>query len=90
MRFSEKPAGMVLSGGRPGMVEAWVDARAAFHISHEAPMNARRFRPRRGHAAGRTLGRRGYPRASMTAIPAATYRDALPYFANPFETDDAG
>ena len=95
MRHPELLAGLVLSGGCTGMSEASREEREAFRLSRETPLNAGQapadFAPAvidaiAGPGAGADI--RAALQASMSAIPAATYRDALTCFANPPERFD--
>lgn len=95
MRHPERLAGLVLSGGCTGMSEAGEAERSAFRTAREAPLNAGKtpadFAPAvvdvlAGPDAGPALRER--LRASMAAIPAETYRDALTCFTNPPERFD--
>lgn len=95
MRHPGRLAGLVLSGGCTGMSEAGASEREAFRLSREVPMNAGQvpadFAPAvvnviAGPDASPTL--RADLLASMAAIPAATYRDALSCFTNPLERFD--
>ena len=95
LRAPEKVAGLVLCGGCTGMSEAPPEKREAFRSSRQVPLDA-------GHTpadfadavvdviAGPEAGAqvRGALHASMSAIPAATYRDALTCFCTPRETLD--
>lgn len=95
MRRAERLAGLVLSGGCTGMSEAGAEEREAFRTAREVPLNAGRtpadFAPAvvdvlAGPDAGPEM--RETLRASMAAIPAATYRDALGCFTRPPERFD--
>lgn len=95
MRHPERLAGLVLSGGCTGMSEAGEAERSAFRTAREVPLNEGRtpadFAPAvvnvlAGPDAGEAIRER--LRASMAAIPAATYRDALTCFTNPPERFD--
>ena len=95
MRHPEKLAGLVLSGGCTGMSEAGVEERGAFRRSREVPLDQGRtpadFAPGvvnvlAGPDAGEDVRRELF--ASMAAIPAATYRDALNCFTHPTERFD--
>lgn len=92
MRYPDMLAGLVLSGGCTGMSEAAVEKRDAFREAREAPLNAGQTPadfapdvvdviagPNASEAARADL------LSSMSAIPAATYRDALACFTNPKE-----
>lgn len=95
MRHPEMLSALVLSGGCTGMSEAGPDEREAFRVSRETPLDAGQvpadFAPAvvevlaSPNAAAST---REALRASMAAIPAATYRDALNCFTNPPERFD--
>jgi len=95
MRHPHRLAGLVLSGGCTGMSEAGPEEREAFRISREVPLDAGQrpadFAPAvvnilaGPHADTAT---RAELLASMSAIPAATYRDALRCFTNPLERFD--
>ncbi|MHA6641201.1 alpha/beta fold hydrolase [Mesorhizobium sp. A623] len=95
MRNPDRLSGLVLSGGCTGMSEAGVTEREAFRQSREAPLAAGKVPadfapavvevlagPNAGEAVRTTL------LASMTAIPVATYRDALHCFTHPPERFD--
>ncbi|MFN3937345.1 MAG: alpha/beta fold hydrolase [Gemmobacter sp.] len=95
MRHGDLLAGLVLSGGCTGMSEAGPEEREAFRVSREVPLDAGRtpadFAPAvveviAGPNADADL--RAALLASMAAIPAATYRDALNCFTNPLERFD--
>jgi pimeloyl-ACP methyl ester carboxylesterase len=95
MRHPGRLAGLVLSGGCTGMSEAGPDEREAFRVSREVPLNAGQtpadFAPAvvkvlAGPEASDATRQALYD--SMTAIPAATYRDALVCFTNPLERFD--
>lgn len=95
MRHPERLAGLVLSGGCTGMSEAGVAEREAFRTAREVPLNAGKtpadFAPAvvdvlAGPNAGEAVRQALF--ASMAAIPAATYRDALTCFTNPPERFD--
>lgn len=95
IRHPEKLAGLILSGGCTGMSEAGPDEREAFRLSREVPMNegqtpadfaAAVVDAIAGPEAG--IDNRATLRASMEAIPAATYADALRCFTNPLERFD--
>ena len=95
MRHADRLAGLVLADGCTGMSEASRDEQAAFRAAREAPLDAGQtpadFAPGvvdiiAGPNAGAEL--RETLRASMAAIPAATYRDALTCFTNPPERFD--
>ncbi len=95
MRYPDMLAGLVLSGGCTGMSEAAAEERSAFREAREAPLDAGKTPadfapevvdviagPNASDAARADL------LASMSAIPAATYRDALACFTNPKEKFD--
>lgn len=95
MRHPEMLAGLVLSGGCTGMSEAGPEEREAFRVSREVPLNAGQvpadFAPAvvkviAGPEASEAV--RAELLASMSAIPAATYRDALVCFTSPLERFD--
>ncbi len=95
MRHSDRLAGLVLADGCTGMSEASAAEQAAFRAAREAPLDAGQtpadFAPGvvdiiAGPNASADL--RQVLRASMAAIPAATYRDALTCFTNPQERFD--
>jgi pimeloyl-ACP methyl ester carboxylesterase len=95
MRHPEMLAGLVLSGGCTGMSEAGASEREAFRVSREVPLNAGQvpadFAPVvvnviAGPDANAAV--RAELLTSMSAIPAATYRDALVCFTNPLERFD--
>lgn len=95
MRHPEMLAGLVMSGGCTGMSEAGASERDAFRVSREVPLNAGQvpadFAPAvvnvlAGPQASEAV--RAELLASMAAIPAATYRDALVCFTNPMEKFD--
>jgi pimeloyl-ACP methyl ester carboxylesterase len=95
MRHGHLLDGLVLSGGCTGMSEAGPDEREAFRLSREVPLDAgqapRDFAPAvvkvlAGPNASEAT--RAALLASMSAIPAATYRDALRCFTNPLERFD--
>ncbi len=92
MRHPDLLAGLVLSGGCTGMSEAGPDEREAFRISREVPLNAGQIPADFAPAVVRALAGpqasaqvRAALLASMAAIPATTYRDALNCFTNPLE-----
>lgn len=95
MRYPELLAGLVLSGGCTGMSEAGEEERERFRVSRLVPLDAGRTPadfasdvvriiagPDASHAVRAELI------ASMAAIPAGTYRDALLCFTNPPERFD--
>lgn len=95
MRHPERLAGLVLSGGCTGMSEAPAEEREAFRRSRQVPLDAGQtpadFAPAvvnvlAGPDADEDVRER--LRASMAAIPAATYRDALNCFTHPPERFD--
>jgi pimeloyl-ACP methyl ester carboxylesterase len=95
MRHPDRLAGLVLTGGCTGMSEAGEAEREAFRASREVPLDAGRtpadFAPAvvdviAGPDASPAV--RAELLASMAAIPAATYRDALRCFTNPPERFD--
>ncbi|MBZ7927186.1 alpha/beta fold hydrolase (plasmid) [Ensifer adhaerens] len=95
MRYPEKLAGLVLSGGCTGLSEASVAEREAFRTAREAPLNAGKtpadFAPAvvdvlAGPNAGEAVRQALF--ASMAAIPTSTYRDALACFTTPPERFD--
>lgn len=92
IRHPGRLAGLVLSGGCTGMSEAGPEEREAFRISREVPLDAGQrpadFAPAVvGILAGPQAGAdiRAELLASMAAIPAETYRDAIRCFTNPLE-----
>lgn len=95
MRHPDILSGLVLSGGCTGMSEAGPEEREAFRVSREVPLNAGQvpadFAPAvvkvlAGPTASEAV--KSELLASMSAIPAATYRDALICFTNPLERFD--
>ncbi|MCZ8152648.1 MAG: alpha/beta fold hydrolase [Rhodobacteraceae bacterium] len=95
MRHPELLDGLVLSGGCTGMSEAGPEEREAFRLSREVPLNAGQvpadFAPavvKVLASPGATDAVRAELLASMSAIPAPTYRDALLCFTNPRERFD--
>lgn len=95
MRHPDMLAGLVLSGGCTGMSEAEVAEREAFRTAREVPLDAGKTPadfapavvevlagPNADDAVRQTLF------ASMAAIPAATYRDAVHCFTHPRERFD--
>ncbi len=95
MRYPEKLVGLVLSGGCTGMSEAGPEEREAFRVSREVPLNAGQTPADFAPAVVKVLAGpnaseavRAELLASMAAIPAATYRDALVCFTNPRERFD--
>ncbi len=95
MRHGEKLAGLVLAGGCTGMSEADPRERENFRISREVPLTQGQTP---ADFADAVVGAIAGPHASaeakaalhasMSAIPAETYRDALNCFCNPLETFD--
>ena len=95
MRYPEKLVGLVLSGGCTGMSEAGPEEREAFRVSREVPLNAGQTPADFAPAVVKVLAGPNASEAvkaellaSMAAIPAATYRDALVCFTNPRERFD--
>lgn len=95
MRHGHLLDGLVLSGGCTGMSEAGPDEREAFRLSREVPLDAGQAPADFAPAVVRVLAGpnasdavRGTLLASMSAISAATYRDALRCFTNPLEKFD--
>jgi pimeloyl-ACP methyl ester carboxylesterase len=95
MRHPEKLAGLVLSGGCTGMSEAGPEEREAFRVSREVPLNAGQVPADFAPAVVKVIAGPHAPEAvraellaSMSAIPAATYRDALVCFTSPRERFD--
>jgi pimeloyl-ACP methyl ester carboxylesterase len=95
MRHPEKLSGLILSGGCTGMSEAPDAEREAFLAARQKPLDAglspRDFADQVVNViAGpnATADIRESLRASMAAIPAPAYRDALNCFANPQERFD--
>lgn len=95
MRHPGRLAGLVLSGGCTGMSEAGPDEREAFRLSREVPLNAGQVPADFAPAVVKALAgpnaseaARAKLLASMAAIPAETYRDALNCFTNPLERFD--
>lgn len=95
MRHPEMLAGLVLSGGCTGMSEAGREEREAFRISREVPLDNGQtpadFAPSvvkvlAGPDASDAV--KAKLLASMAAIAAPTYRDALACFTNPPERFD--
>ena len=92
MRHPDMLAGLVLSGGCTGMSEAGPQEREAFRVSREVPLNAGQVPADFAPAVVKVIAGpnasdpvRAELLASMSAIPAATYRDALICFTNPLE-----
>lgn len=95
MRHPGLLAGLVLSGGCTGMSEAGPEEREAFRVSREVPLNAGQVPADFAPAVVKVLAGPGACDAvkaellaTMSAIPAATYRDALVCFTNPLERFD--
>lgn len=95
MRHPDLLDGLVLSGGCTGMSEAGPEEREAFRVSREVPLNAGQVPADFAPAVVKVLAGpdasgavRADLLASMSAIPAATYRDALVCFTNPRERFD--
>lgn len=95
MRHPDMLAGLVLSGGCTGMSEAGPEEREAFRVSREVPLNAGQVPADFAPAVVKVIAGpnasdpvRAELLASMSAIPAATYRDALICFTNPLERFD--
>lgn len=95
MRHPEMLAGLVLSGGCTGMSEAGPEEREAFRVSREVPLNAGQVPADFAPAVVKVIAGpeasdavRAELLASMSAIPAATYRDALVCFTSPLEKFD--
>jgi pimeloyl-ACP methyl ester carboxylesterase len=95
MRYPDRLAGLVLSGGCTGMSEADVTEREAFRQSREAPLAAGKVPADFAPAVVEVLAGpnadeavRATLRASMAAIPVATYRDAIHCFTHPPERFD--
>ena len=95
MRHPDMLDGLVLSGGCTGMSEAGPEEREAFRLSREVPLNAGQVPADFAPAVVKVLagpqaseGVRAELLASMAAIPATTYRDALVCFTNPLERFD--
>lgn len=95
MRFPEKVAGLVLSGGCTGMSEASVEERETFRTSREVPLAAGKTPADFARSIVDTIAGpqaepelREYLRKTMAAIPVETYRDALLCFTSPHEHFD--
>jgi pimeloyl-ACP methyl ester carboxylesterase len=95
MRHPDRLAGLVLSGGCTGMSEAGPEEREAFRISREVPLDAGQRPADFAPAVVNVLAgpqaddaTRDELLASMAAIPAETYRDAIRCFTNPLERFD--
>lgn len=92
MRHPDKVAGLILSGGCTGMSEAAIAEREAFLAARQKPLDEglapidfidQVVKIIVGPNAGADV--KELLRASMAAIPAQTYRDALWCFAHPQE-----
>lgn len=88
-------AGLIVSGGCTGMSEAGPEERDAFRVSREVPLDAGQspadFAPAVINAISGPevhADTRAELTASMAAIPAETYRDALRCFTNPLRRFD--
>ncbi|MCB1405755.1 MAG: alpha/beta fold hydrolase [Rhodobacteraceae bacterium] len=95
MRHPDRLAGLVVSGGCTGMSEAGPEEREAFRISREVPLNEGQVPADFAPAVVKVLigpdageDTRAALLASMAAIPASTYRDAMRCFCNPLERFD--
>lgn len=95
MRRPELLTGLVLSGGCTGMSEAGPEEREAFRVSREVPLNAGQIPADFAPAVVKVLAgphasdaTKAELLASMSAIPAPTYRDALICFTSPRERFD--
>ena len=95
MHHADRLAGLILSGGCTGMSEAAEEERDAFLKARLTPLDDGRtpadFAPEvvRMLSGPRATERtRATLLAAMSAIPAATYRDALLCFSNPEERFD--
>lgn len=95
MRHPDMLAGLVVSGGCTGMSEAGPEEREAFRISREVPLNEGQIPADFAPAVVKVLmgpeagdDTRMALLASMAAIPASTYRDAMRCFCNPLERFD--
>ncbi len=95
MRHPQMVAGLVLSGGCTGMSEAGEQERTAFRQAREVPLNAGQSPADFAPAVVSVLAgpsitpeARAELLATMAAVPAATYRDALSCFTNPRERFD--
>lgn len=95
MRHGDRLAGLILSGGCTGMSEASPEERDSFLASRQKPLDEGRtpadFAPdvvRVLAGPHATDGTRAELLAAMSAIPPATYRDALLCFTNPEERFD--
>ncbi len=90
LRHPDKLGGLVLSGGCTGMSEAGPQERELFRLSRQAPLDAGKTPADFAAALVKVLAgpnatdaAKAELRASMSAIPAATYRDALICYTNP-------
>lgn len=95
MDHPELVAGLILSGGCTGMSEAGPEERDAFRVSREVPLDAGQTPADFAAAVIEAItgpyatdAVRAELTASMAAIPAATYRDALRCFTNPLRKLD--
>jgi pimeloyl-ACP methyl ester carboxylesterase len=95
MRHGDMLDGLVLAGGCTGMSEAGPEEREAFRLSREVPLNAGQVPADFAPAVVKVLAGPQASEAvqadllaSMAAISAATYRDALVCFTNPLERFD--
>ncbi len=95
MRHPDLLTGLVLSGGCTGMSEAGPEEREAFRVSREVPLNAGQVPADFAPAVVKVIAgpnandaTRAELLASMSAIPAPTYRDALICFTSPRERFD--
>lgn len=95
MRHPELLSGLILSGGCTGMSEAGPEERDAFRLSRETPLDAGQTPADFAPAVVDVIAgpkadddTRAALLASMSAIPAETYRDALTCFTNPPERFD--
>lgn len=95
LHHPEKVAGLVLSGGCTGMSEAGEDERRAFRESREVPLQQGKTPADFAPAVVDAIAGPDAPEAvrvellrSISAIPVATYRDALHCFTRPPERFD--
>lgn len=95
MRYPERLAGLILSGGCTGMSEAPPEEREAFLAARQKPLDAGQSPADFSEGVVKVIAGPQAPaeilaelRQSMAAIPAATYRDALWCFAHPEERFD--
>lgn len=95
MRHPEMLAALVLSGGCAGMSEASEREREAFRLARRVPLDAGQTPADFAPGVVKVLAGPNASEAvkdqllhSMTAIPSATYRDALLCFTNPPERFD--